>query len=337
MASWGRALLPLLLLPALSACPSSSEGPAPSPSVTTSTVASTPPLPSAAPSASADPLALKPLSPRGQAALAKSMEHLEFLAGVDAPRPMRSAKVADTFLVVAGDSSAPFDAAVAVVQQTVDAAWRGPFRHKPEWGTLVWIFGSAATYQPKRRLIAPYTDATDLSVYLPDDDTILFCPEGSSIDTLRHEVLHALLDADMPHAPAWIAEGIPSLEEAPDLSNPAERHGKAHYRLQSLRTALGRKDYAPQVRLDVLFTLVTSDDFRKGKLDGSWQLHQAMAREFVRWADSKHVLWKFYHAFRDGIRTDPTGEKAFAAAFDGATPASATQEWLDWITSPEAE
>jgi hypothetical protein len=55
----------------------------------------------------------------------------------------------------------------------------------------------------------------------------------------------------------------------------------------------------------------------------------------MRWMDSKrHKLWQWYHAYRDGVLTDPTGEKAFIATF-GETPAQANTEFVAWVTSPE--
>ena len=57
----------------------------------------------------------------------------------------------------------------------------------------------------------------------------------------------------------------------------------------------------------------------------------------MRWMDSKrHPLWQWYHADRDGVLTDPTGEKAFIATF-GETPAQANTEFVAWVTSPEGE
>jgi hypothetical protein len=60
-------------------------------------------------------------------------------------------------------------------------------------------------------------------------------------------------------------------------------------------------------------------------------LHYGMARSFCQWLDSKHQkLWAFYHAWRDGLATDPTGEKAFAATM-GGSPAALDADWGTWV------
>lgn len=36
-----------------------------------------------------------------------------------------------------------------------------------------------------------------------------------------------------------------------------------------------------------------------------------MARYACQWLDERGKLWPFYRAWRDGVRDDPSGEKAF--------------------------
>ena len=42
------------------------------------------------------------------------------------------------------------------------------------------------------------------------------------------------------------------------------------------------------------------------------------------WMDGQSKLWPFYHAWRDGFSSDPTGERAFATTM-GKTPAELTR------------
>ena len=66
--------------------------------------------------------------------------------------------------------------------------------------------------------------------------------------------------------------------------------------LTTLRDALASPKTAPEVRLDTLFTLATPESFRA---DGKEYLHYALAREAMRWLDSKrHQLWSFYGVWR---------------------------------------
>jgi hypothetical protein len=334
-------LLSVVMLAAMAGCQGSpAPAPAPSASAVSSSVASASaaPIASAAPSSSADANGAKPLSARGKAELDRNMQSRASWAHVVLPEPVRMKSVEDTFLIVAGDATAPLDAAVALVSKLLDVMWRNHFKHRPELVTVVWTFGTRAAYEPFRRLNAPRESRpSDLSMYIPDDSAIFFCPEGSSIGTLNHEALHPLVDADFPHAGYWLLEGLPALGEAVDIGTGSDGkdyfHPLAHFRLQTLRTALTKPEYASQVKLDTLFTLTTRDAF----IGGSEALHMAMAREALRFLSFKHALWPFYWAWREGILSDPTGEHAFASAMGGATPASATDEWVSWIKSPEAE
>jgi len=249
--------------------------------------------------------------------------------------------VDDTFVVVAGEKNAPFDDAMKMVHQT-DESLSHALSYRPTHAATVWVFGSR---KPNYEKFAPFRgpkDARpgDLSFYVPEDQIvpgtseIFFCAEGQGIQGIRHEVAHHWFRADFPRAPTWLAEGAPALYEFADPTPDGQVHAKAHMRVQTLRTALTKPDYAPLVRLDVLFSLRDDKAFRKQEA-----LHYALAREFLRWADSKGEFWNFYRLFRDGVLTDETGEKAFAATFDGKTPADvdASGEFLDWIRSPAAE
>jgi hypothetical protein len=247
--------------------------------------------------------------------------------------------VDDTFVVVAGEKNAPFDDAMKMVHETDETLSRD-LAHRPTTAATVWVFG---TRKPNYEQFVPFragkdADARALSFYVPidnivrDTSSIYFCAEGQGNQGLRHEVAHHWFRADFPRAPTWLAEGAPALFEFADPAPDGQIHAKAHMRLQTLRTALTKPAYAQLVRLDVLFSLRDDESYRKNEA-----LSYALAREFLRWADSKSKLWPFYRLFRDGVLTDETGEKAFAATFDGKTPAEATGEFLDWVGSPQAE
>jgi hypothetical protein len=218
------------------------------------------------------------------------------------------------------------------VRQTVEALWHGGhFVHRPEAAVTIWVFGARADYEAFRAKHAPSADPRWLSFYREEDRSIFFCAAGSDMGTLAHEVTHPLLEADLPRAAYWLTEGLPALFELPDFTDGI--HGKAHFRLQTLRTALTKPEYAPFVRLDRLFTLADSNAFR----DAKEPLNYAIAREFLRWLDAQDKLWEFYRAWREAILTDPTGEKSLAAAMGGKSPADLTPAWLDWLRSPGAE
>ncbi len=181
---------------------------------------------------------------------------------------------------------------------------------------------------------APYLSDTGLGVFDPMSRQIFFASASAGLGTLNHEILHPLGLCDMPHAPVWLLEGVAALFEIPVFSGPDDApdvHFGAHFRLQYLRDSLAVPARAAQIKLDTLFTLTTDAAFRANEA-----LSYSLAREFLRWADSRQLLWKYYALWRHDILTDPTGEASFTATF-GKNPAQATAEWLDWIRSPEAD
>jgi hypothetical protein len=314
-------------------------GPAPAPASSASAAASGPAA-SASASSSAAPIdesVAKPLSPRGAHALGLDIYDRQTQATTLArkynPDP-RVVVVENTFVVVAGDPSAPLDQAVAQVQQTTEALWHGPFFHRPEEGVTVWVFGNRATYERFRQEWALYDSSPrDLSFFRPRDRWIFFCPQGSSMLTLNHEVAHPLSLADAPHAAYWALEGLPAVLEMAqfDPDGGALVNAGAHFRLQTLRDALDSKTRAPLVRLDRLFPMTTREQFD----DANYDLHFAMAREALRWLLRRGLLWDWWHRLRNDILDDPTGQKSFEAVVGPLDKAQ--DEWVAWIQSPESE
>jgi hypothetical protein len=241
-----------------------------------------------------------------------------------------SAVIDGTFVVIAGDPSAPLDDAVKVTRETVDALWRGPFVHRPDEAVVVWVSSSQARARALMQYRAPGARSDGLGLYDPRSRQIFVAGGPSGWASGRHECVHPLLHADFPHAPAWLGEGLPALFEVAEIDGDTMRFG-AHFRLQTVRTALTKPDFADQVKLDTLFTWSTDEAFRKSE-----PLHYGIAREALRWLHSQGLLWPFYTAWRDGVLGDPTGERAFQAVVH-KTPAEASEAWLAWLGSEEAE
>jgi hypothetical protein len=229
-----------------------------------------------------------------------------------------------------GDPSAPLDAALDVTRKTVAALWHGPFMFRPERVTRVWIYGSSTDMKRDLARYAPTARRDGYGVYIPERREIYLSTDTAGIFTLSHELTHSLLASDDPGAPLWLSEGLASCFELPDFSVPGEIHGQPRPRLKELRAALRSPGTASLVRLDALFALRTDDDFRENEA-----LHYAASRHFMRWLDSRQQLWPWYHAYRDGVLTDPTGDKAFAAV-TGTTPAQANAAFVAWVQSPQA-
>jgi hypothetical protein len=286
-----------------------------------------------------DPGVAKPLSDRLARKLARGVEGSQHYSPLFVRKygGGRTQVVDGTFVLVAGDPSAPLDDVTATVHAAAQSLWHD-LSHRPAHAATVWVFGARKDYERFVAENAP-RDArrSDLSFYVPDaslvegTSEIYFCAEGQGVGGSAHEIAHHLIRYDFPKAPTWLAEGLPALLESARPTPDGELHPQAHFRLQTLRTAQTKPEYAPLVRLDVLFGLHEAAAFRRHEA-----LFYGLAREFLRWADCRHQLWPLYRLMRDGVLTDETGERAFATVF-GKTPADATDEFLDWIRSKEAE
>jgi hypothetical protein len=238
--------------------------------------------------------------------------------------------VDDTIDVIAGDPAAPLDDAVKVTRETVHALWQGPFVHRPDQAVVLWVSSSQAAARALMQRRAPGSGNDGLGLYDPFSRQIFAAGGPTGWGTLRHECVHPLLHADFPRAPAWLVEGLPALFEVAQIDGDALRFG-AHFRLQTLRTALADPAAATEVKLDTLFTWATDGTFHAHEA-----LHYAVAREALRWLHGQGLLWPFYSAWRDGVLGDPTGEAAFQAVVH-ETPAEATEAWIAWLRSEEAE
>jgi hypothetical protein len=283
-----------------------------------------------------------PLSARATAALAADLAQRTEHARASAEHPQRMQPVAGTFLVIAGDRGAPFDAAVALTQRVFDALYvdaappkTSPLSHRPEKAVEVWVYSNEASY---RAGVKAHTllqmEPPGLGIYEPQSRAIVLRTDAGGTGTLAHEIAHPLIEQDAPRAPVWLNEAIPSLFEVADLSIPNEIHGKAHFRIQTLRDTLASHNEVAKgsIRLDALFGWRTDAFYDEPGVS----LRYAVAREAVRWLDGIGKLWPFYHACRDAILEDPTCEASFAKVV-GATPEAATAPWLAWVASSAAD
>jgi hypothetical protein len=101
-----------------------------------------------------------------------------------------------------------------------------------------------------------------------------------------------------------------------------------------LRAALASPAERDGLRLDALFGMLRREFEGDPKHHPSGAahieaLHYALARSVCVWLDEQGKLWPFYHAWRDGWRDDPTGERAFKSVM-GATPKELNALWVEW-------
>lgn len=253
--------------------------------------------------------------------------------GVDVQRRIRAAKeelgsratvttvVSDVFVVVT--PGGPQDQSVGLMKSALAGLLNGRFGKKPSQAISVYLFPNATSYETfcTQKYAAPCI--AHFGFYEPGARYMVM-NIGLGLGTLTHEIVHPLVEADFPHAPTWINEGIASVFEQPLLPRPGEIHGGKNWRHPRLKRALTSTE-APSARLDRLFGM--SDVTFRGPGE---DLHYALARYVCQWLDERGKLWAFYQRWRDHAAEDPTGEQSFREVV-GMTPAEAHAVWSKWV------
>lgn len=274
------------------------------------------------------------LPPEDPIDLDASLAHAVSAAASALPTKPPPPEVVDSFVLVNADAGAYYRAAASLARKLVTAVYAGPFRKHPSEAVTVFVFSTQPAFD---RFCAthPHISCTkDAGEYNRVTQTIamLATPGG---ETIAHEMSHAITREDFPRIPKWLYEGIGTLYENPYFCGPERVTGIKNWRYDRLRSALDSPAEHPTTRIDLLFPM-DARTFTAEPPDGGApnldreQLHYATARFFVQWLDRRGWLWPFYHAFRDGIATDRTGEKAFAAVV-GKTPAEANDDWEKYV------
>jgi hypothetical protein len=315
-----RSLPALALVLTTSAC---SHPPVPSPSSTldeTSTIAT-----SAASVVAADEaLVAKPpeAPPEPPYDLAADLETRKATLGATLGKKTKFELVEGVFLIAV--PSGVMGSSAAVAKTALKAYFNERFAAHPPRAVTVLLFDTAPPYEAFCKSSTGEPCTTPFGFYDPTIRTVVM-NAGPGIGTLTHELVHPIVDADFPAAPTWINEGIASLYEAFNFPKPGEIRGNKNFRHPTLLAALKSKEKRTLASLPRLFAM-TDTEFR-GAHEG---LNYATARYFCMWMDGQKKLWPFYHAWRDDVAHDPTGEKAFVATM-GKTPAELDAAWAAWV------
>ncbi len=233
--------------------------------------------------------------------------------------------VSDVFVFVAPDGGS-VKPAVSFASKALGAYFHDRFDTRPPRAILVYLFANAEPYE---RYCQKTWGAACISPYgfYAASERRMVMNVGLGIGTLTHELVHPILETDFPGAPTWIDEGIASLFEAPVFGAPLEIHGNKNWRHPKLLAALHSSTDAKKARLTHLLA-ITDAAFR----GPDEKLNYATARYFCQFLDERGELWPFYHRYRDGFATDPTGEKALRAV-TGKTPDELQPAFEAWVKS----
>jgi hypothetical protein len=231
--------------------------------------------------------------------------------------------VEGVFLLVTPQSRGSLASARAVAKLALAAYFNGRFSRRPERPVSVYLFQEANGYEAycQQRWRSPCM--SPFGFYRPDERRIVM-NVGPGLGTLTHELVHPIVEADFPQAPAWLNEGLASLYEGFSLPRAGHIRGVKNWRHPRLLTALRSREERQKATLPALFAL-TDAAFRGPDED----LNYATARYFCLWLEQQGKLWSFYQRYRDDYARDPTGAQAFAHV-TGQSLADADVAWSSW-------
>jgi len=208
------------------------------------------------------------------------------------------------------------------ILESYGAFYRQFFTVKPRHIIRVYLFKDDRTYRAYAKKL--FNDEPDTHFgYYSSRDRSLVMNIGTGTGTLVHEMVHALIESDFPHVPAWFNEGLGSLFEQCRFTERG-LEGLVNWRLPILRKAIADK------RLTGLRKLVSTS--RNEFYDDEKGAHYAEARYFCMYMQELGLLEKFYKEFRANQKDDPTGAKTLEKLF-GKSLEKIQPDWLAWVAS----
>jgi len=177
------------------------------------------------------------------------------------------------------------------------------FETAPESYVDVWLYADHESYLDHTRYVAGGAPREAWGFYSGALRAIhLDASHGSPV--VRHEIVHAHLDADCPDCPVWFDEGLATLYEK--TARVGDRvQGVHNGRLDTLQRAIW---FDRTTRLGA-FTALTADEFYAG----TSTLYYAEARYLCYYLQTEQLLTPFYHQLRLDLPDDPTGQATLAA------------------------
>jgi hypothetical protein len=231
-------------------------------------------------------------------------------------------EVIDEMWVVASNAEDhQIQRAAQTLKDYTQALTRTYFERRPERPVKVYLFRDKESYQSYCDKEYENPPRTPFGFYMPGDRKIVV-NLNTGQGTLAHELVHPLMEADFPRAPAWFNEGFASLFEQSRYVPGKRIEGLVNWRIRSLKRALSRPN--PPTLAEML--ALNRDDFY-GSNSG---VNYAIARFLCLYLQEKDLLVRFYREFRSGARDDPSGA-ALLQQVTGKTLSDLEAEWRQWV------
>lgn len=206
--------------------------------------------------------------------------------------------------VVIGDEPADDvkEHSIRTVKWAVDKLKQEYFSKDPNEIIDIWLFKNKASYERNAQLLFGYKPDTPFGYYSSTHKALVMNISTGG-GTLVHEIVHPFIEANFPHCPPWLNEGLGSLyEQSGEVRGRI--HGFTNWRLHGLQAAI-KADRVPSFK--ALTTMNATEFYNDDR-----GTHYAQSRYLLYYLQQKGLLTKFYREFFANQKTDPTGYQTLA-------------------------
>lgn len=195
------------------------------------------------------------------------------------------------------------------------------FARDPDAIITVWLLGDKTTYEDWATKITGRKPTTPYGFYA-DWKKSMVMNIATGGGTLVHEIVHPFVASNFPDCPPWLNEGLGSLYEQSDQRD-GKIIGRTNWRLAGLQKAIRDKGTLPFADL---FALDVEGFYGAGS-----GTHYAQARYLCYYLQERGLLEKFYHAFHEAARTDPTGADTLRKTLGTDDLEAFRKKWEAWV------
>jgi hypothetical protein len=198
------------------------------------------------------------------------------------------------------------------------------FDRGPTAPVTVWMFSTEAAYRRWAERLFADRGVPRFGYYKPGRRTLVAnLAEGDG--PLLHELTHALIAFDFPHAPVWLEEGLAALHEASRLDDGPQGPrllGRTNWRLQVLRQSQRTGPGGP------LWAILNTTAWRRGDEAVAY----AQAQGLCLYLHQQGRLSEYYRQLRAHVDQDPSGEQTWQALFPDTSWPELEVRFCRWLS-----
>lgn len=185
----------------------------------------------------------------------------------------------------------------------------------------IWLFKDEESYEKHALQLFGSKPGTPFGYY-SSTDRALVMNISTGGGTLVHEIVHPFVEANVPNCPAWFNEGLGSLyEQCRDKGGKI--WGLTNWRLSGLQKAI-REDRVPSFE-----KLTAMSDHEFYDLDKG--TNYAQARYLLYYMQEKRLLRRYYRAYLENRKDDPTGFETLKTILDESDMDAFKERWQEFV------